>query len=424
MQKVLMQEVNVESLLHQKIDTKKLDGVTLTPNGQFFRTDKQGFLPKMMEEMYEDRKKFKKQMIQAQKDYEKRPSKDLEKLISKLNNLQLAKKVSLNSAYGALGSQYFRFYDLRQALAVTLAGQLSIRWIENKLNRYMNDLLKTEEDYVVASDTDSIYLRLGGLVNKVFKEKPSADEAIKFMDKVCDGKIQSFIDKSYKDLADDVSAYDQKMVMKREALADKGLWTAKKRYILNVYDNEGVRYTTPKLKIMGLEMIKSSTPYAIREKMKELTKIIVTKGEDEVQEFIAKFKEEFKNLPPEEISFPRGVNGMKTYVDSNSIYKKGTPIHVRGALIYNHNVKKLNLDKRYPMIQDGEKLKFTYVKQPNPLKDNVISFPTRIPKEFDLQKYIDYDIQFQKGFIEPIKFILECIGWEIEKTNSLENFFG
>ncbi len=419
-----MQEVNVESLLHQKIDTKKLDGVTLTPNGQFFRTDKQGFLPKMMEEMYEDRKKFKKQMIQAQKDYEKRPSKDLEKLISKLNNLQLAKKVSLNSAYGALGSQYFRFYDLRQALAVTLAGQLSIRWIENKLNRYMNDLLKTEEDYVVASDTDSIYLRLGGLVNKVFKEKPSADEAIKFMDKVCDGKIQSFIDKSYKDLADDVSAYDQKMVMKREALADKGLWTAKKRYILNVYDNEGVRYTTPKLKIMGLEMIKSSTPYAIREKMKELTKIIVTKGEDEVQEFIAKFKEEFKNLPPEEISFPRGVNGMKTYVDSNSIYKKGTPIHVRGALIYNHNVKKLNLDKRYPMIQDGEKLKFTYVKQPNPLKDNVISFPTRIPKEFDLQKYIDYDIQFQKGFIEPIKFILECIGWEIEKTNSLENFFG
>ena len=424
MQKVLMQEVNVESLLHQKIDTKKLDGVTLTPNGQFFRTDKQGFLPKMMEEMYEDRKKFKKQMIQAQKDYEKRPSKDLEKLISKLNNLQLAKKVSLNSAYGALGSQYFRFYDLRQALAVTLAGQLSIRWIENKLNRYMNDLLKTEEDYVVASDTDSIYLRLGGLVNKVFKEKPSADEAIKFMDKVCDGKIQSFIDKSYKDLADYVSAYDQKMVMKREALADKGLWTAKKRYILNVYDNEGVRYTIPKLKIMGLEMIKSSTPYAIREKMKELTKIIVTKGEDEVQEFIAKFKEEFKNLPPEEISFPRGVNGMKTYVDSNSIYKKGTPIHVRGALIYNHNVKKLNLDKRYPMIQDGEKLKFTYVKQPNPLKDNVISFPTRIPKEFDLQKYIDYDIQFQKGFIEPIKFILECIGWEIEKTNSLENFFG
>ncbi len=424
MQKILMQEVNVESLLHQKIDTKKLDGVTLTPNGQFFRTDKQGFLPKMMEEMYEDRKKFKKQMIQAQKDYEKRPSKDLEKLISKLNNLQLAKKVSLNSAYGALGSQYFRFYDLRQALAVTLAGQLSIRWIENKLNRYMNDLLKTEEDYVVASDTDSIYLRLGGLVNKVFKEKPSADEAIKFMDKVCDGKIQSFIDKSYKDLADYVSAYDQKMVMKREALADKGLWTAKKRYILNVYDNEGVRYTTPKLKIMGLEMIKSSTPYAIREKMKELTKIIVTKGEDEVQEFIAKFKEEFKNLPPEEISFPRGVNGMKTYVDSNSIYKKGTPIHVRGALIYNHNVKKLNLDKRYPMIQDGEKLKFTYVKQPNPLKDNVISFPTRIPKEFDLQKYIDYDIQFQKGFIEPIKFILECIGWEIEKTNSLENFFG
>jgi len=423
MQKILMQEVNVESLLHQKIDTKKLDGVTLTPNGQFFRTDKQGFLPKMMEEMYEDRKKFKKQLIQAQKDYEKKPSKDLEKLISRLNNLQLAKKVSLNSAYGALGSQYFRFYDLRQALAVTLAGQLSIRWIENKLNKYLNDLLKTEEDYVVPSDTDSIYLRLGGLVNKVFEDKPSTSDAIKFMDKVCDGKIQSFIDKSYKDLADYVSAYDQKMVMKREVLADKGLWTAKKRYVLNVHDSEGVRYSTPKLKIMGLEMIKSSTPYAIREKMKELTKIIVTQGEDEVQKFIAKFKEEFKNLPPEEISFPRGVNGLKTYVDSATIYKKGTPIHVKGALLYNQNVMKLKLDRKYPMIQNGEKLKFTYLKQPNPMKDTVISFPTRIPKEFGLQKYIDYDIQFQKGFIEPIKFILECLGWEVEKRNSLESFF-
>jgi len=212
--------------------------------------------------------------------------------------------------------------------------------------------------------------------------------------------------------------------MKREALADKGLWTAKKRYVLNVYDNEGVRYTTPKLKIMGLEMIKSSTPYAIREKMKELTQIIVTKGEDEVQEFIAKFKEEFKSLPPEEISFPRGCNGLKTYEDSNSIYKKGTPIHVRGALLYNHQLKKLGLGKKYPAIQSGEKLKFTYLKQPNPLKDNVISFPTRIPKEFGLEKYIDFDTQFQKGFIEPTKFIVECIGWEIEKSNSLESFFG
>ncbi len=424
MQNILKSEVNVDSLLEQKIDTKELNNVSITPNGQFFRTDKQGFLPKMMEEMYVDRKKFKNLMIQAQKDYEKNPSTELSHLISRYNNLQLAKKVSLNSAYGALGSQYFRFYDLRQALAVTLAGQLAIRWIENKLNEYMNNLLDTKEDYVVASDTDSIYLKLGTLVDKVFKEEPGTDEVIKFMDKVCDGKIQSFIDKSYKELADYVHAYDQKMVMKREALADKGVWTAKKRYILNVYDNEGVRYTTPKLKIMGLEMIKSSTPYAIREKMKELTKIIVTKGEDEVQEFIEKFKEEFKNLPPEEISFPRGCNGLKNYIDSNSIYKKGTPIHVRGALLYNHQLKKLGLEKKYPMIQSGEKLKFTYLKQPNPIKDNVISFPTRIPKEFGLEKYIDFDTQFQKGFIEPTRFIVECIGWEIEKTNSLESFFG
>jgi len=433
MRDVLSEGVSVDKLLSKSVNLSNLSGVTITPNGQYFRTDKQGFLPEMMTEMYEDRKKFKKMMLVAQQELEneKNESKkyDIEKRVARYNNLQLAKKVSLNSAYGALGSQYFRFYDLRMALGVTSAGQLSIRWIEAKINSYMNKILGTDDvDYVIASDTDSIYLRLGDLVDKVYGVdgvvKMPAQKVIEFMDRVCEDKLQPYIDKSYKELADYVHAYEQKMQMKREGLSDKGVWTAKKRYILNVYNNEGVQYAEPHIKVMGLEMIKSSTPSAIREKMWQAVKLMMTGTESDVQDFIAKFKEEFKKLPAEDISFPRGMNGLRNYSDSVTMYKKGTPIHVRGAIMYNHHLKELNLEKKYPKIQEGEKIKFTYLKLPNHFKEDVVSFPSRIPKEFGLDNYIDYDVQFSKAFLEPIKVILDCMEWKAEKTNSLMDFFG
>jgi len=427
MRNIIMNTVSVDKLLTKEVNLDKLEGATITPNGQFFRTDKQGFLPKMLEEMYIDRSKFKKMMIQAKKDYEVETDsfkrKELKNKIARYDNLQLAKKVSLNSAYGALGSQYFRFYDLRMALGVTTAGQLSIRWIEHKINQYMNGLLKTNNDYVIASDTDSIYLKLGPLVDKMYKDTTDVNKVIAFMDKVCEDKIQPFIDKSYQELATYVHAYDQKMQMKREGLSNKGIWTAKKRYILNVYNNEGVQYKEPQMKVMGLEMVKSSTPSAIREKMRQSIKLMINGTEDDIHTFIDEFRKAFKAMPPEEVSFPRGMNGLKEYSDAATLYKKGTPIHVKGAILYNAKLKQLKLDKKYPLIQEGEKIKFSYLKQPNPMKDMVISYPNRLPPEFGLQEYIDYDLQFEKAFLEPIKVILDQIGWSTEKTNSLESFF-
>lgn len=434
MREILSSGVTVDKLLSKSIDLSELysEKYTMTPNGQFFRTDKQGFLPKMMEEMYEDRKKFKKMMLVAKQEYENEtdPTKkfEIEKRVARYNNLQLAKKVSLNSAYGALGSQYFRFYDLRQALAVTMAGQLSIRWIEKKINEYMNKLLSTEGvDYIIASDTDSIYLKLGPLVEKVYgadkKVSLPKQKIIEFMDRVCEDRIKPFIDKSYEELAEYMNAYAQKMRMKREGLSDRGIWTGKKHYILNVYNNEGVQYHEPQLKVMGLEMVKSSTPAVVREKMKESIYIMINGTESQAQKFISDFRKEFNKMKPEDISFPRGLNGLRMYADSSSLYKKGTPIHVRGALVYNDVIKRKDLSKKYPLIQEGEKIKFTYLKMPNPLKNDVITFPQKLPDELDLKKYIDYNTQFEKTFLEPIKGILECIGWKAEEESTLEAFF-
>ena len=427
MRDILEQGVDVNKMLAKKVDLTRLKGATLTPNSQFFSTVKQGFLPKMMEEMYTDRKKFKNMMLAAKQEYENETDEskkyEIEKRIAKYNNIQLAKKVSLNSAYGALGSQYFRFYDLRMALGVTTAGQLSIRWIEAKLNEWMNRILKSEKDYVIASDTDSIYLNLGPLVDSIVKTKTETSKVISIMDRICEDKIQPFIDKSYQELAEYVCAYAQKMEMKREGLSNVGIWTAKKRYILNVYNNEGVQYKEPQLKVMGLEMVKSSTPSVIRVKMYDLIKLLVTGTEDDVHKFIEDFKEEFKALPPEDISSPRGCNGLAKYYDSVTLYKLGTPIHVKGAILYNHYLKEKGLTKKYPLIQEGEKLKYSYLKTPNHFKNTVISFPGRLPKEFGLDNYIDYDLQFEKSFIEPIKVILDCMGWTTEKISSLEDFF-
>ena len=429
---ILSSGVTVDGLLSQRIDASGLDYHTLTPNGQFFDIRKQGFLPELMETMYNGRSVYKKKAIAAQQELQKEtdPLKrfDIEKRIAQYNNLQLAKKVSLNSAYGALGNEFFRFFDIRQATAITTAGQLSIRWIENKLNSYMNKLLKTEGvDYVIASDTDSIYLSLDRLVNKAYLESnasATATDVITFMDKVCENKIQPFIDKSYDELARYINAYAQKMMMKREALADKGIWTAKKRYILSVHNNEGVAYAKPKIKVMGLESVKSSTPSACRDKLKEALSIILNKTEDDIINFINDFRKEFKTLPAGEIAFPRSVNGLEKYKGMGSrIYGDKTPIHVRGSLIYNHHIRKNKLDKRYEVIKEGEKIKFIYLKEPNTVQSDVISFSNVLPVELDIIKYIDYDLQFEKSFVEPLKIILDCIGWKAEHVSSLADFF-
>jgi DNA polymerase elongation subunit (family B) len=416
--------INVDKLLHKQIDTSSLECATVCANGAMFDTHEQGFLPKLMEKIYEDRTIYKKKMLAAKQQYEKTPTTELKKEIARCNNIQMARKIQLNSAYGAIGNEYFRYFLITNAEAITLSGQLSIRWIENKMNAYLNKILKTDnEDYVVASDTDSIYLNMGPLVSHIFKGREATTEKIvNFIDKICTVELEPYIESSYQELANYVNAYSQKMKMKRENIADKGIWTAKKRYILNVWDSEGVRYEKPKMKIMGLETARSSTPSYFRDKLTKAFEIILMKDNDVLIDFINKVKMETRRQDIVDISFPRSLNNLKKYKGSSTLYAPKTPIQVRGAILYNHLVKKLKIANKYPYIQEGEKIKFVYLKTPNPIQENVISYFQTLPPEFNVHKYIDFDMQFSKSFLEPLNSVLNSIGWVSERRGTLEAF--
>ena len=417
--------VTVDKILNQDLTFELYKDKAVCANGAMFRKDVRGFLPELMEKIYEDRTIYKKKMLAAKQEYEKTKNKELVKEIARCNNIQMARKIQLNSAYGAIGNQYFRYYKLANAEAITLSGQVSIRWIENKMNAYLNKILKTKDvDYVIASDTDSIYLNMGPLVETVYKGREKTTEGVvSFLNKICKVELEKYIEGCYEELATYVNAYDQKMQMKRENIAERGIWTAKKRYILNVWDSEGVRYEEPKLKIMGIEAIKSSTPAPCRQMIKDGLKLMMNGTEEDVINFIDKCRREFKALPPESIAFPRTASDVRKYASSSSIYAQKTPIHIRGALLFNHYIKENKLTNKYSLIGNGEKVKFIFLKKPNIIQENVISFIQDFPKELNLDKYIDYDLQFEKSFIDPLKSILDVIGWNVEKTVNLELFF-
>lgn len=402
--------------------------INITPNSCIYSREKQGFLPALMEKMFNDRAKYKNLMIEAKKKYEETKDPEWGKKISAYHNLQLAKKIQLNSAYGALGNRYFRWFSADNAEAITTSGQLSIRWIENRMNEYLNSLLKTNgADYVIACDTDSMYVNLGRLVHHSFGGRPDLDQRVRvvdFLDTACKKKLEPFIASCYEDLSRLTNAYQQKMHMKRESIADKAVWTGKKHYVMQVFDEEGVRYTTPKMKMVGIEAVRSSTPKVCRSAIKEGITILLNDGKDALVEYVEDFRKKFYAMPFEDVAFPRGLSGLKDYRDKTEIYKKGTPIQVRGALLFNHYVKVKMLENKYQLLGDGDKIKFCYLKKPNTIYENVIACQTSLPPELGLEKYIDYEMQFDKAFVDPIKTITDVLKWDLTNSATLEDFFG
>jgi len=419
-------DVTVDALLDRtpNLDHLKTNKVCMTSNGAMFRTDKLGVFPEIVQKLFDDRKKYKKQMLEAQTQYELTKQPYHQNQIAKFNNFQMARKIQMNSLYGAWANEYFRFYDSKIAEGITMTGQYIIQVVGRELNAWLNKVCGTKDaDYSFYSDTDSCYVTMSTLVNKFYKDQ-SKEKVLSILNKICEEKIEEVLNRACKGLADYTNAYEQKIFFKREVIADRGIWVAKKRYALNVLDSEGVTYAEPKLKVMGLEIVRSSTPEYVREKLKEAVKICLTKTELDLHAYISKVEAEYKNLSPEQIAFPRGVSGLEQYASSTSIYVKATPMHVRASLLYNWHLKKQGLEKRYEQIREGDKIKFLYLKTPNHIGENAIGFIGSIPREFGLEKFIDHETMFQKSFIEPLNTILSGINWSIKPQATLEDLFG
>jgi len=418
--------IEMKDLLAGDQDLSKLksEDYCMTSNGRCFKKDKQGIFPAIVQKLFNDRKIYKKKMLEAQTQYEETKNKHWQKEISKYNNFQMARKIQMNSLFGAMANEYFRFYDDHIAEGITLTGQYIIQKVGKALDDYLNKICGTKDfSYSFYSDTDSCYITLDPLVKKYYKDQPP-EKVVAILDKICEAKIQEILNDTCDQIADYTNAFDKKIIFKREAIAETGVWVAKKRYALNVYNNEGVQYKEPKLKVMGLEIVRSSTPEPVRDALRTAVKLALTKTENEMQDFIANFERSYRQLSPELISFPRGVNGVEKYSDKADIYKQATPMHVRGALLYNFYLEKYDLSKKYQKIKEGDKIKFVYLKEPNTIGENCIAFNTVIPPEMNLTKYVDYDTMFSKSFLEPLTTILNGIGWSAKPKATLEGLFG
>jgi DNA polymerase elongation subunit (family B) len=418
-------EQSIEELLDKRYDTSHLqkNNWSMAANGQAFTKDKKGFFPEIVEYYFDARQKAKRIMLDAEKSYQETKDPKWKSVIATMNSKQMAAKILMNSLYGAMGNKFFRYYDNRIAEGITMTGQLVIRTVARSLNKFLNLQLNTkDQEYSFYSDTDSTYITLKDIVAKHYNKLPT-EEVVEALDNYCNELIQPAINEATESLSDYINVHQRKLKFKREIIADRGVWIAKKRYAVNVHNSEGVAYKEPKLKVMGMEIVRTSTPQSVRDRLKKAVNIVLTKDQDALRAFVKQAEQEWKKLSIADISFPRGVNGLSTYYDKTTIFKKGTPIHVRGALLYNYLLVEKEITKKYARIQEGEKIKFCYMKEPNPLGTHVISFVDQLPPEFHAEDYIDYDTMFEKAFLEPLNSLLSCVGWSIKEKASLEELF-
>jgi DNA polymerase elongation subunit (family B) len=416
--------------------------VTITGNSCLYDRSRKGFLPSIMEMLFDERVTYKKRMKEKKKILQGLDKNDpgyaaLKDEVQKLSNMEYALKILLNSGYGAVSNKYFRFFSLNNAEAITTSGQMAIRWVENAVNGYMNSVLKTKDvDYVIGVDTDSIYLHLGPLIEKLNLQDKPKDKILDAIDVFSKTKLKRVIKEACEELGAYTNIYQKKLSMKREVIADRGLWRAKKNYALNVLDEEGLRFLEPKMKIVGFEIVKSNTPKICRDALKKCLGIVMNGEREELINFLGKFKADYAEMSFADIASPTSVNGVSKYngeragevgflIDEGHsvVFEGGTPRHVKASLTYNEMLKTCNVSNKYQTIHDGEKIKYLSLKCPNPTRSDAIAIIDYLPEEFGLLSYIDYEAQFVKTFINPLKSFTDIVLWDIENKATIDGFF-
>lgn len=406
----LRSDLSVDCVLEKLVTTNALKkhNYSVGVNGALYDRTKQGMLPILVKKLFADRTTAKTKMLTLKKQDAVLHKDD----ISYLDIKQHAFKILLNSLYGGLGNQYFRFYNIDNAEAITLTGQTIIKWIIQGVDEHLNKHFKTKGvNYIFYCDTDSIFISLPNVPVDKLQE-------------ISDNVISPAIEDLFVELHDYLNMYENFFTMGRELIATTGIWTAKKRYMMNVTNKDNIDYSAdPILEIKGIESVRTTTPEICRKKIEECIKLILREDESVVEDFINNFEIEFNKLPPEDIASPTTVNNIEDYMsDVSSIkpYNKSTPIQVRGSILYNMKLKEMGLTNKYSEIQSGEKVKYVYLKVPNGIDENVIAFSSVLPNEYDLHDYIDYKTQFTKSFLEPIKRITTVINWRINATPALD----
>jgi DNA polymerase elongation subunit (family B) len=419
--KQCLEGITVDGLLN-KPQINIPEGMCMSATGQLFDARKDGIFPKIIDDLYAQRSHFKDMMLDKEREIENTDEDvtEMKKERTRLDKKQHAIKIMMNSLYGASSNEYFRYFDQALAEAITVSGQLAIRWAEKAINEFLNKLMGTNEDYVIAIDTDSLYINMEMVVEKFLPGETDKNKIVNFLDRVFDQRVKPMFKGSLKDLQEYMKAPYQKMDLEREVIAEKAIWTGKKHYVMNVWDKEGTRYAEPKLKIVGLESVKSSTPGACREMIKKSLSIVMNKEEADLHQYIDEQRKIFNGLPVEDISFPRGVNNLALYTDDKDWYMRGPrgtgcPIAVRAAIVYNFLIRKFDLEHKYEMIYEGSKIKFCYLMTPNPIGENVIGFPSVLPEEFGLHGNVDFKTQFEKAFFEPMRGVVEANDWHMKK---------
>ena len=333
---------------------------------------------------------------------------------------QLSLKILINSLYGACGKEQFVFFNERIAQAITGNGRYFIKKLANNINAEFNK--SHTGNFIIYGDTDSVYFSIKPFVEDYKAEHPQADinELVDFALEFNNTNVNKIIDDTINEFATELNAYDASTIgAKAEICADTGIFIAKKRYVLRVREDEGTRFALdhPKIKTVGIEIARSSTPSWIRSKLKEAIPILLDKSFADVRTWFLKTKEEYMSQPVETLA----ISGAVTSLDYN-IKDSSIPIGSRSVLVYNKFVEDNNLTNKYPLIPPGEKSKRLYLKTPNKFNSDTIAFtnPSFI-KEF--KDYIDYDKNFEKTFISPLSIMTTPLKYDITlKTDTLEDW--